>query len=105
MLPMYQIGADRMPPVNRSPERAVGVVLVEHVIRAVPMNQSIRVVQPVGRRQEVIARALEILSYSLQRNLLIGMPRLGTLFHSSPLPSPRGILPIHRTNTTALPFD
>ena len=41
---------------------APGVVLVEHVIHPFPLDQAVGVVHPVGRRQEVIYRAVMIRS-------------------------------------------
>ena len=64
VLPVHEVFADRMPPVYRSrcPAviRAVGVVLVEQVIPALPEDRPVRVIQPVVRGQEVVGRAIRV---------------------------------------------
>ena len=44
VLPVYQILADRMPPVHPFPESVVRIVLVEKMVFPLEINQSIRIV-------------------------------------------------------------
>jgi hypothetical protein len=52
MCPIHQIGADGMSPVDVAVIGAIGVVLIEQVILALPLDQAIRIVQPIGFRQK-----------------------------------------------------
>ena len=58
--PRNQIGADRLAPGHVPPLRPFGVVLVEHVIDAVLVEQPVRVVQPVLLGRVVVDRAIDV---------------------------------------------
>ncbi len=60
IFPVHEIIADSMPPVHRSPVRAVWVVLVEHVVAATPLNESVWIIEPVCRGGEVVRRTVRI---------------------------------------------
>src|SRR5262245_53237266 len=60
VFPMHQVVADGVAPMNSAVKWAIGIVLVEHVIAAQPLNQAVWVVEPAMRRQEVIARPLRV---------------------------------------------
>jgi hypothetical protein len=51
VFPMDHVGADCVSPMRVTPIGAVRVVLVEHVVAALPVDRRIRVVNPVSRRQ------------------------------------------------------
>src|SRR5713226_7495807 len=52
MPPVHQIFAGGVPPVDGLMDRGGGVVLIKKVVRRAPLDEAIRVVDPVGRRQE-----------------------------------------------------
>src|SRR6266511_3372659 len=85
MLPMHQIGADGVAPVHVGVERFMRIVLVEYVILAVPVDQPIRVVQPVCRRQVVIDRAMGVLGQLIRFCALIASCCVGGMRHGVPL--------------------
>ncbi len=58
--PLHQIRTRRVVPVNVAPQRAVGIVLVEEVVDSLPLDETIRVVHPVLRGQEMVPRAVRI---------------------------------------------
>src|SRR5258705_2011856 len=60
MLPVNHVRTGGMCPVHRTPERTIGVVVVEHVIVASEKDRAIRIVHPVSRRQQVILRPQRI---------------------------------------------
>src|SRR6266498_3202255 len=81
MLPMHQVGADGVAPVHISMERLIRIVLVEHMILAVPVDQPVRVIQPVCRRQVVIDRAMGVLCQLIRFCALIASCRVGGMRH------------------------
>src|SRR5437588_358964 len=62
MPPVHQIFAGGMSPMDGVMDRGGGVVLIKEVVRRAPLDEAIRVVHPVGRREEVVARAVAIAS-------------------------------------------
>src|SRR5690606_41211215 len=60
MFPMHEINADGVAPVNVTVKSAGRVVLVKHMVQPVPLDQTVRVVEPVGRGQKVIDRPVSI---------------------------------------------
>lgn len=64
MLPVDQVAADGMAPMNFLVRGTVGIVLVEQVILALPMDEAVGVIHPVGGRQEVVLGAMRVISQS-----------------------------------------
>ena len=62
VLPMQQVGADRVAPLGIAAERAhvLGVVLVEEVVAPAVMDRAVGVLDPPGGRQEVEARPVAV---------------------------------------------
>ena len=54
---MDHVGADCVSPMHVTPIGAVRVVLVEHVVIALPVDRRIRVIHPVCSRQQMELRA------------------------------------------------
>ena len=65
VLPVDQIGADRMPPTHVPPFRPEGIVLIEKVVFAFVVNQTVRIVGPVLRRSEMIQKPERTIESSL----------------------------------------
>jgi len=57
ILPVQQVGADRVPPVHGRPPHIVGVILIELVILAFIIRETVWVVQPAHIRGHVVGRA------------------------------------------------
>ena len=72
VFPVYQIRAERMPPMHRPPYRAIGVVLVKEMILAFIVEHPIRIVHPMGRRREVKLRPVRLLVMSRFRRRVVG---------------------------------
>ena len=62
VLPVQQVGADRVAPFGIAAERAhvLGVVLVEEVVAPAVMDRAVGVLDPPGGRQEVEARPVAV---------------------------------------------
>ena len=60
--PVNQITAHRVPPVDALMPSAQRVVLIKHVHLPLPLNEAIGIIQPVGRRQKVKGRAMQIIA-------------------------------------------
>ena len=67
---MHQIITDGMTPVNQIVIGGLGVVLVEEVILAFPLNQAAGIVHPVGRGRKEVPRTAGILVLVLSGQLL-----------------------------------
>src|SRR5437868_4756570 len=63
MLPVNQVLALGMPPIHRAPLRRIRMVLVEHVVLASKIGQSIWVIHPSGRGRQVIAEAIVVAAF------------------------------------------
>src|SRR5262249_7932970 len=61
LAPVDEVGADGVAPVHVAPVPAVGVVLVEQVIFALVIDQTVWIVQPTAARGEVELRAVSFL--------------------------------------------
>ena len=66
VLPVDHVRTDCMRPVHVTPIGAVRVVLVEHVVIVLPVDRPIRVIHPVGGRQQMELRAQRI-SFQFRR--------------------------------------
>ena len=62
-----------MAPVDMPPVRAVGILLIEEVILASPMDETVRLVGPCTRRQRVVDGALRIVRAPWAVDLQIGL--------------------------------
>ena len=51
---MHEIRADRMSPMNKTPERLAGIVLVEEMVFVVDFDQAVRIVEPVGWSRKMV---------------------------------------------------
>src|SRR5882724_111917 len=54
--PVNHVFADGVIPVHVAPNRGVRVVLIEHVVEAVPENRAVGIVHPVSRRKQMELR-------------------------------------------------
>ena len=52
---MYQVLAYRMPPMHRSPYRAVGIVLKKQVVFALIIHHAVGIIHPVGLRRKMVS--------------------------------------------------
>ena len=52
--------ADGAAPMHIGLESAIGIVLKKQVKAPIPLNHAVRVVHPVGGRQEVVGRSAEV---------------------------------------------
>ena len=60
MFPMHHVFADGVAPVHIAPKGAVRIVLVEHVILALPVDGRIGIVHPIGRGKQMILGSVRI---------------------------------------------
>ena len=58
--PMDQIIADRMSPMNRAVEGPIGIVLVKKMVLALPFDQPVRIIHPVGGGDKMDARPVGV---------------------------------------------
>lgn len=58
---MHEITADGMSPMDSAVKGTVRVVLVEHVVLPLPLDQTIRIIHPMFLRQEMKSRAVRVL--------------------------------------------
>ncbi len=91
VLPVEEVVARRVPPVDGVVVGTARVVLIEDVVRAVPLDETVRVVQPVRGRREVVARAVVVAAEGRRasrrgRRRLFGRP---TSPSSAPAPRKR----------------
>src|SRR5688572_32066913 len=71
MLPVDQVGADRMAPVHRPPDSIVRVMLVEQVIFIGVENESVWVIHPFFDRSEMILGAVGFVERQLGETLCV----------------------------------
>src|SRR5262245_35771207 len=60
MLPMYQVRTGSVTPMHVPPDGCIRVALVKQVIGALPLDQPIRVVHPVGWGKEMVLGAMSV---------------------------------------------
>jgi hypothetical protein len=56
---MDQVKTYRMPPVHASPECPIGVVLIEEVVFAFPINKSIGIIHPIRWWKEMVSGSVQ----------------------------------------------
>ena len=86
---MHQVVADSVSPVDGAVESAVGVVLVEQMGAALPLDQAVGVVEPMSRRQEMILGTMGVIGEgAAQGTRFVEFELKGVCFHRSHLPLP-----------------
>src|SRR5579883_157942 len=65
MLPVDHVRTDGVRPVHIAPNGRMRIVLVEHVILALPVDRPVRIVHPIGSGQQMILRTIRVTSRTL----------------------------------------
>ncbi|MNP69630.1 hypothetical protein D3C76_1657530 [compost metagenome] len=67
MLPMRQIPAGGVAPMHGAPVLVIGMMLIERMVDAVNVHQTVGIVDPTGGRRQMKLRIVIVLTLRAQR--------------------------------------